>query len=134
MLRGEPAPTSDGLQVRDYLYVEDIALALYHIMGSDVNGSVNVASGLPVTLRQIIETIGEVVGRPELLRIGEIPRAVGDTEMVVADISKLAAAGFSPEFSLEEGLGATVEYWSQRLGLPYDNSKYLSDSTQIGKN
>ena len=62
-----------GEQVRDYLHVADVAAALWAVAGSELTGVVNVGSGLPATNREIVLEIGGIVGRPELVRLGDLP-------------------------------------------------------------
>ncbi len=45
LLAGEPARTSHGNQVRDYLYAGDVADAFVALLESDVTGPINIASG-----------------------------------------------------------------------------------------
>lgn len=115
LLRGKEAETSDGTQIRDFLYVEDIARAFVNLLNSEATGAVNIGSGEGVTLRSIIEKIGELTGRPELLRIGAIPQAPGDTPKVVADNTLLRNTGWIQKYDLEAGLRETIDYWQHRL-------------------
>jgi nucleoside-diphosphate-sugar epimerase len=89
ILAGEPARTSHGRQVRDYLYADDVADAFVRLLESDVIGPVNIGSGRPVELREIVLQIGELMGRPELIQLGAIPPASTDTPLVVADTGRL---------------------------------------------
>ena len=62
--------------------------------------------------QNIIETIGEKVGYPELIRLGSIPSRLGDPIRLVADINKLRKeVGWSPKFSLDVGLDKTIQWW-----------------------
>ena len=117
ILAGQPARTSHGKQVRDYLYVEDVADVFARLLESDVEGPLNVGSGEAVTLRQVIEGIGALLGRPDLLQIGAIPSAPTDTPLVVADVSRLRTAlGWTPAWDLTRGLTATIDWW--RTAVP----------------
>ncbi len=109
MLRGEPAACSHGHQVRDLLHVEDVAAAFGALVASEVTGAVNIASGVPVTLAEVVTTIGEITGRGDLLRLGTIPAAPGDPAILVADTTRLREeVGWQPRYSLREGLERTV--------------------------
>jgi nucleoside-diphosphate-sugar epimerase len=67
-------------------------------------------------LRHIIERIGEVTGRSELLRIGAIPARANDTPLVVADVTQTQRdLGWTARIGLDEGLRSTVEWWRERL-------------------
>ena len=115
LLEGRPAPTTAGEQLRDFLHVDDVAHALVAIARSDVSGRVNVAGGTPATVLDVVRTIGRLTGRADLLELGALPYAHGDPMVVTADVAKLATTGFSPNWTLAEGLAHTVEWWSERL-------------------
>ena len=115
LLAGEPARTSHGNQVRDYLHAADVADAFVTLLESDVAGPINVASGQGVTLREIVRRLGELAGRPDLIRLGTVPAAPTDTPLVVADTTRLnTALGWRPQFDLGSGLAATMEWWRQQ--------------------
>ena len=114
LLDGRAAPTTGGEQLRDFLHVDDVARALVAVARSNVTGAVNIGSGDAVTVREVVETIGRLTGRSDLLEIGALPYAAGDPMAVTADVAKLAACGFTPSRTLEEGLAETVRWWSDR--------------------
>jgi len=112
LLAGEPARTSHGNQVRDYLYAADVAEAFVALLESDVTGPINIASGRAVMLKDIVTRIGQIMGRPDLIRLGAIPAAPTDVPLVVADTTRLAGLlGWQPRVGLDEGLGKTIEWW-----------------------
>ena len=116
LIAGEPARTSHGRQVRDYLFVEDVADALVRVLESDVTGPINVASGQAIALRDIISQIGQQTGRSELIQLGAIPQASTDTPLVVADISRLTAElDWRPRWDLARGIEKTIAWWRQEL-------------------
>jgi nucleoside-diphosphate-sugar epimerase len=115
LLAGRPAPCSHGNQVRDYLSTPDIGAALVAMLESGVTGPVNVGSGEGATLRQIVETIGEITGRPDLPRFGEVVPPPDDPELIVADTARLRdEVGWAPSYGLQDGLEMTVEWWRSR--------------------
>ena len=52
LLKGEFARCSHGRQIRDFLYVEDVAEAFVALLDSDITGPVNIASGSPTPRRR----------------------------------------------------------------------------------
>lgn len=112
LLAGQPARTSHGRQIRDYLYADDVASAFVQLLESDVRGPINVASGEAVALRDIVTRIGALLGREDLLQIGAIPAAPTDTPLVVGDTSRLASElGWKPSWDLDRGLRASIDWW-----------------------
>lgn len=116
LLRGEPVRTTLGEQVRDYLHAADVAAALWAVAQSELTGAVNIGSGQPVTNRQMVLKLGELTGRPELVRFGDLPYRPGDPMFVCADVRRLRqSTGWQPAYDLESGLRQTVEWWRGKL-------------------
>jgi nucleoside-diphosphate-sugar epimerase len=112
LLRGEPAATTAGEQVRDYLHVEDVASAIWTVAQTDFVGAVNIASGIPITVKSIVEEIGLATGRPDLIRIGALPYREGEPMLIRADASLLQARfPWKPRYDLQAGIAQTVAWW-----------------------
>jgi len=89
-----------------------VADAFVKLLESDVTGPVNIASGQAIALKDIVNRIGQIIGRPELIQLGAIPAAATDTPLVVADTTRLLAAlDWSPSWDLDRGLRATIDWW-----------------------
>jgi nucleoside-diphosphate-sugar epimerase len=112
---GERVEVTPGAQVRDFLHVEDVGSALAAIAGSTVCGPINVCSGEPVTVREIVEALGRVAGRPELIALGARPYADGDPLVVYGDNRRLREeVGWTPRFELGDGLEQTWDWWKRQ--------------------
>ena len=80
-------------------------------------GAVNIGSGEGVAVREVVETLGRLAGRPELIELGAVPRPEGDPPEIVADTSRLRdEVGWAPEVALEAGLASTMERAGSRPG------------------
>lgn len=98
----------DGLQTRDFVYVEDVVAAnLWVAQHSELHGVFNVATGSTVTILELAQTIRELLGSPSQIEHRE-PRP-GDIRASWCDPGKLFATGFKPRFNLASGLRATLE-------------------------
>lgn len=116
----------DGLQTRDYIFVDDIARANLLVMSDDrANGRVfNVGRGEPVTVIELVEKVAAAYGREPSYRISGDFRP-GDVRHVVHDASSIRALGWSPATTLADGLrivaewitsqGSVAEYYSSAL-------------------
>ena len=62
LLSGRVAATTAGKQLRDFLHVDDVATALVTIAETRVSGPVNIASGRPVRVRDVVLHIGMLTG------------------------------------------------------------------------
>ena len=114
LLAGEPVPTTRGDQVRDFMHVDDCAAAFAALADGDTTGAVNIASGAPVTVREVVDTLAQLAGRPDLPRPGALPEREGDPPCLVADVARLRdEVGFTPRIALRDGLASTLE-WLRR--------------------
>ncbi len=116
LLRGEPARCSHGNQIRDYLHVQDIADALVALLESSILGPVNVASGQPIALKDIVYKVAQKIGREDLLHLGALPSRPNDLPLVVADIGRLSdELAWKPTYNLDRGLEQTIRWWKEHL-------------------
>ncbi len=115
VLRGRPVEVSPGEQRRDFLHVEDAASAVCAVAMSRLEGVVNIGSGMAPTVREVVNRIGELGGRPDLIRLGAVPYFPGEPMLIVADNARLRSTGWSPRYDLQRGLSHTMEWWTDRL-------------------
>jgi nucleoside-diphosphate-sugar epimerase len=119
LLRGQPAATSSGRQLRDFMYVEDVASAIATLLDSPVTGAVNIASGVQVTVGEVLEQIARTIGRPELIERGALPDRDGEPPRLLADVTRLRdEVGFRARWPLADGIPATVRWWQEHLQAP----------------
>lgn len=97
---GTDYPTPDGTCIRDYIHVEDLAVAHLHALaylrGNNESLTVNCGYGHGYSVREVLETVSRVSGRQ--LDLTEAPRRPGDMPMVVADNTRIRERlGWKPE-------------------------------------
>jgi nucleoside-diphosphate-sugar epimerase len=110
LVRGETARCTHGTQVRDFMHAQDAGRAFAALLLSNVEGPVNIATGVAVTLRQIAERARALVGKGDVA-FGAIPARADDPPFVVADASRLKQeVGFAPR-TLDEGLRDILAQW-----------------------
>jgi nucleoside-diphosphate-sugar epimerase len=109
LTKGEPFAATLGEQVRDYLHVDDVASAFWTLAREGASGVFNISSGIPITMRQLMETVGDLVGRRDLIRFGAVPYRTWEPPFICGDSRKLRALGWSPRYSLQDGLQATFK-------------------------
>lgn len=94
----------DGQQSRDFIYVADIARANLAALQSDYAGVLNIATGIPETLQNLVRYIEQAGGAPALLNFA--PAKVGDIRESYASIKKAAdCLSFHYETGLAQGIG-----------------------------
>jgi nucleoside-diphosphate-sugar epimerase len=80
---GERVDLTSGRQIRDFLTVSAAAGKLVKLLYADVAGAYNVCSGVPVTVRELAESIAAEYGRPDLLNFGGRPDNLVDPVCVL---------------------------------------------------
>jgi nucleoside-diphosphate-sugar epimerase len=105
---GQRAKVSAGTQVRDFLHVSDAALAFAALLDGNLPGPVNIGSGVPVTIREIVESLARFAGRPDAVDFGAVPMREGDPPLLVASITRLRSLGWQPATTLAAGLADSV--------------------------
>jgi UDP-glucuronate 4-epimerase len=107
----------DGHQTRDFTYVADIVAATRAaaVSAIDSGGAYNVGGGLRASLREILDTIGELAERPLDVRYGV--HQAGDVRDTGAEVSKARThLGFAPQTALRDGIAAEMEWLRTRVG------------------
>jgi len=108
LLGGGVAETTEGGQVRDFLHVADVGAAIAAVALSPLEGAVNVGSGIPVTVRDLVTAIARACDAEDRVRFGALPYRPNDPMHVCADVTRLRSTGFTPRFDLEGGIQDAV--------------------------
>ena len=108
LTRGERVACTDGEQRRDFMHAADIGRAVAEIALSDWQGPINVATGEAIAVKQLIGEVAQVLGRPDLVDLGAIPRSPSDPPLLEANIAALREFGFVPRFDLAAGIADTI--------------------------
>jgi nucleoside-diphosphate-sugar epimerase len=116
LLKREPAPMSHGQQRRDFLYVGDVGDAFAALLDSAITGPVNIASGVPVTVRDMAYTIADALDAGDLIRLGALPTPPDDPPLLAGDPGRLRnEVGWQPCHTLADGIGASIAWWRERM-------------------
>lgn len=116
LLTGREAPCSPGTQWRDFLHVADVARAFVELLSGDATGPVNIASGQPVAVKDLIHMIGDRLGCRELIKLGALKTRSDEAHFLAADVSRLHnEVEFEPQFDLADGINDTIAWWKHHL-------------------
>ncbi|MEI9983439.1 MAG: NAD(P)-dependent oxidoreductase [Aliidongia sp.] len=116
LAEGEDFACSHGGQLRDFIYVEDLADAMIAVLDGTLTGTVNLGSGEPQRLRDIIGSFARRLGREDLVRYGARGVSGADAEPIIAaDIARLRdEAGWTPPVGWAEGVERSLAWWRSR--------------------
>lgn len=122
-LADQPLPVyGDGLNVRDWLYVEDHCRAIDLVLHKGRPGEVyNVGGNNERTNLHVVRTILEKLGKPESL-IRFVEDRLGHDRRYAIDASKISnELGWTPKYAYETGIASTIEWylanaaWMERI-------------------
>lgn len=114
-LKREPIPLYwKGEQVRDFIYIEDLAIA--HILPLNQTGLhiYNVGTETGVRVMDVVKKIFQIIGYEVPIedkgeRKGDVPKLVASSEKIKKEL------GWEAEINLEEGLKKTIEFYRSHL-------------------
>jgi UDP-glucose 4-epimerase len=99
----------DGSVTRDFIYVGDVANAVYLATLNPVSGVFNVGTGAGLSLRDILSEIGVAVGRAPV--VNWLPSRSFDVPRIVLDATKLKnATNWHCLTRLEDGVATTADW------------------------
>ena len=106
----------DGSPKREFLHVDDLAEACYTCM-QDYDGEehINVGTGKDVTIKELAETIVDVVGYKNDYE-WDISKPNG-TPRKVLNVDKIKSLGWEPKISLREGIESTYEWFKENVDV-----------------
>ncbi|MDQ6945562.1 MAG: NAD(P)-dependent oxidoreductase [Actinomycetota bacterium] len=105
---GETVNVRSASLVRDVLDVRDVARGFVHLLGTPVEGRVNIAAGLGISLGDLAMRVGRLMGREELVDLSGGPE--GAPRTLVANVERLRdEVGFQARRSIEDALRAAID-------------------------
>lgn len=101
-----------GQELRDWLHVEDAARLLWLVasMNESVPDIINGGTGRATSIAEVFELVSEAWGQDHQAIFSGLCRK-GDPAYLVADSKMLKSIGYSPLFSLEEGIRDVVHWF-----------------------
>lgn len=111
-MAGTPFGTSAGEQLRDFCFIVDTVDAIFTALACPAAAGevINIASGNPVSIREVVETVQRLVGggAPDY---GKVPYRPGENMKLYASIEKAKCLlGWTPCVDLRTGLNETIRW------------------------
>lgn len=106
---------SPGEQVRDYCFIDDVVEAVFLSMDSDdASGHIiNIASGSPITIKQVVEKVVDIVGAGTP-NFGAVPYRDGESMELYADVElAMKILSWNAKTSLLDGLTKTITHYAK---------------------
>lgn len=115
LLDDRPVPVyGDGLQIRDWLFVEDHARAILLVLEAGELGSVyNIGGGTPRTNLELTRLLIERCGRSMNTHVEHVTDRPGHDRRYAVNSERLRALGWSPSVGLDEGIARTVAWYRE---------------------
>jgi GDP-L-fucose synthase len=103
-----------GAAYREFLHVDDLAAACLFLMEHyDDDSHINVGTGVDLSIRELAETIREVVN-PDAELVWDTSKPDG-TPRKLLDVSRLRALGWAPRVELRDGLTSTYQWFLDQI-------------------
>ena len=104
----------DGSPLREFLHVDDLAEACYTCMQEyDSDEHINVGTGVDVSIKELAETIADVVGYTG--KINWDTSKPNGTPRKVMNVDKIKSLGWEPKISLREGIASAYDWFKGTL-------------------
>jgi UDP-glucose 4-epimerase len=114
LIAGErPTINGDGLQTRDFVFVEDVVAANVAATGSEFTGAVNIGTGVETSVLALLGLIKAVSGASVEPQFGPAKPGEQQRSVLVAETAAVKL-GWRPRVGLVEGLGKTVDFFRGR--------------------
>jgi dTDP-L-rhamnose 4-epimerase len=129
----QPIVYEDGLQLRDFVTVWDVARANLLVLEDDRANfrPFNVGGGTALTVLDYAQVVARALNRPVE---PEVPGhfRVGDTRHIISDISALQGLGWQPQDTLEHAAAAYAEWAQAQPGFRDYTDQGLATMAQQG--
>ncbi|UCE65398.1 MAG: NAD-dependent epimerase/dehydratase family protein [Candidatus Zixiibacteriota bacterium] len=117
LLKGEKAVVNgDGLQTRDFVYVDDVVKSNLLAMRYDKNGCLNVGTGLETDINTVFEMIKTATGSKQKRINGPAKPGEQRRSCITYDLIQ-KEMGWSPSVSLDGGIRKTVDYFRSKIKI-----------------
>ncbi|HLY01365.1 MAG TPA: dTDP-glucose 4,6-dehydratase [Candidatus Cybelea sp.] len=113
LLDDRPVPVyGDGLQIRNWLYVEDHARAVLHVLEHGAPGTVyNAGGGSSLTNLELTRMLVGACGRSMERHVEHVTDRLGHDRRYALDSSRLHSLGWKPRVRFQDGLTGTIAWY-----------------------
>jgi nucleoside-diphosphate-sugar epimerase len=120
-------PLTNCEQLWSFLHVLDFARAINTLLPYNLNSIAHVGNPNTVGLLEVIEIIGELTGKRDLLKVGSVPYRKDQVMLLKPACKTLESLGWRPKVNLREGIAHMLE--TIRIGAP--SALSLNDDSRV---
>lgn len=115
LIDDRPVPVyGDGLQMRDWLHVEDHARAILHVLEhGEAGNAYNVAGGAPHTNLDLTRILVRLCGRSMGTHVNHVTDRAGHDRRYAVNSTKLHALGWKAQVAFDDGIARTVAWYRE---------------------
>lgn len=123
----------DGLESRDFVYIDDVVSATINCLKSKQKGQhiLNVGSGVPVNVLEVANEIVDYLKSKSEIKISATFRE-GDIRHNFADLKLIKEIiGFEPKWSFKEGVHSFIDWVLEQNDIPKDTTDYKKSLEEL---
>ena len=117
-IENQPLPIyGDGMQVRDWLYVEDHCRAILRVVERGREGQIyNIGGSRALPNLEVVRMLLDALSKPHSLMQTVVDRPGHDRRYALSSAKLLRETGWNPEISFEDGLRRTIDWYRANPG------------------
>ena len=124
ILNNQAVRVSSCDRYQDYIYVGDIAIAIYKLFRKQSIGIFNLCTGNPLYLKDIVNKIARKLNYRGEILWGSLPDSF-EYKIIVGDVAKLKnEINWTPNVGIDQGLELTIDWWKAEMVNGGKNAKY----------
>ena len=115
----------DGTPIRDFIYADDCAEAMIHLVENGVTEPVNLGSGEGVTIKEVAEAIRDAYDKNIEIE-WDTTKPKGDAKRLM-DTTRAKSHGFSCKTNISDGIKQTLEWFIENKNQYKTRNNYFVD-------
>jgi len=113
MKKNEPLDLTQGEQIRDFIYIDDVVNAYETLLNNvsflnELYDEFEIGTGIPIRIKDLVLLIKKYTRTSSMINFGVIPYRDNEIMESKSDISKILAMNWQPKVSLDQGINYTI--------------------------